>query len=290
VAVAVAAAAAPAAAAEPGPSRVLTAARYHAQITDSTAGLAGLADGADLSLRVPTCPDWTLRQLITHVGRAQRWAAQIVGTRSEHAIAFREVPDGRIPDDPAEHAGWLRAGAGRLITALGEAGDARVWAFGEQRPAGFWARRMTHETTVHGVDARLTVPGGAGQPGAGDARPQGRPAIAADVAADGIDEWLTSVAAPDGGEPDVRAEGLAAGESLHVHAADVPDGTGEWLVSHDPAGITVRRAHQKATLALRGGASDLLLVLLRRLPADDPAVQVHGDPALLGRWLAATRF
>jgi uncharacterized protein (TIGR03083 family) len=261
---------------------VLTAARYHAQLTASTAALAGLVDGADLTLRVPTCPDWTLRQLATHVGRAHRWAAEIVGTRSEHAIAFRDVPGGRIPDDPAEHPAWLRAGADRLITALGEAGEARVWAFGEQRPAGFWARRMTHETTVHVADAQLTVPGGAG--------PQGRPAIAPDVAADGIDEWLTSVAAPDSGEPDVRAEGLAAGESLHVHAADVPDGTGEWLVSHDPAGITVRRAHQKATLALRGGASDLLLVLLRRLPADDPAVTVHGDPALLGRWLAATRF
>ena len=80
-----------------------------------------------------------------------------------------------------------------------------VWAFGEQRPAGFWARRMTHETTVHRVDAQLTVPGGDG-PAAG-----GQPVIAADVAADGIDEWLTSVAAPDGGEPDVRAEGLAEG-------------------------------------------------------------------------------
>ncbi len=67
------------------------------------------------------------------------------------------------------------AGADRLITVLGEAGDARVWAFGEQRPAGFWARRMTHETTVHGVDAQLTVPGGAGQSGDGDARPPGRP-------------------------------------------------------------------------------------------------------------------
>ncbi len=269
---------------------MLTPGRYYTAITASTAALAVLVDGADLSLRVPTCPDWTLRQLATHVGRAQRWAAQIVSTRSAQAVAFREVPDGRIPDNPAEQAGWLRAGADRLVTVLGEAGDARVWAFGEQRPAGFWARRMTHETTVHGVDAQLTVPGGAGQPGAGETRRPGRPAIAADVAADGIDEWLTSVAAPDGGEPDVRAAGLAAGESLHVHAADVPDGTGEWLVSHDPAGITVCRAHQKASVALRGGASDLLLVLLRRLPADDPAVQVHGDPAVLARWLAATRF
>ncbi len=269
---------------------MLTAGRYYEEITASTAALAGLAGGADLSLRVPTCPDWTLRQLATHVGRAQRWAAQIVSTRSAHAIAFREVPDGRIPDDPAEHAGWLRAGADRLTTVLGEAGDVKVWAFGAQRPASFWARRMTHETTVHGVDAQLTVPGRDGQPTAAGSPGPGRPAIAADVAADGIDEWLTSVAAPDGGEPDVRAEGLAAGESLHVHATDVPEGTGEWVVRHGPAGITVRRAHEQAALALRGGASDLLLVLLRRFPADDPAVGVHGDPALLHRWLAATQF
>ena len=255
---------------------MLAPGRYYEVITASTGTLAGLAGGADLTTPVPTCPDWTLRQLATHVGRAQRWAAQIVSTRSAQAIAFREVPGGRIPDDPAEHAGWLRAGAERLVTALGQAGDAPVWAFGEQQPAGFWARRMTHETTVHVVDAQLTLPPGK-QPSGG-----GRPAIAADVAADGIDEWLTVLAGPSGGEPDLRAAGLAAGESLHVHASDVPGGTGEWVVRHDPAGITVRRSHEKATLALRGGASDLLLVLLRRLPPDDAAVQIHGEPGPAG--------
>jgi len=264
---------------------VLAPGRYYEEIGASTRALAGLVDGADLTLTVPPCPDWTLRQLATHVGRAQRWAARIVSTRSAQAVAFREVPDGRIPDDPAEHAGWLLAGADQLVAALGEAGDAPVWAFGEQQPAGFWARRMTHETTVHGVDAQLTVKGAGGRRTA-----DGRPAIAADVAADGIDEWLTVLSGPSDGGPDLRAAGLADGESLHVHAADVPEGSGEWVVSHDPAGITVRRAHEKASLALRGGASDLLLVLLQRLPPDDPAVTVHGDPALLHRWLAAIRF
>ena len=264
---------------------MLTAERYYAEIAASTGALAGLVDGADLTLRVPTCPDWTLRQLATHIGRAQRWAAEIVSTRSARPVAFRDVPGGRIPDDPAEHAGWLRGGADRLVTALGQAGDVPVWAPGEPRPAGFWARRMTHETTVHTVDAQLTVRDTDRPPAAAT-----RPGIAADVAADGIDEWLTVLAGPYGGGPDRRADGLAAGESLHVHAADMPAGTGEWVVSHGPAGITVRRAHEKATLALRGGASDLLLVLIRRLPPDDPPVGVHGDPALLQRWLAATRF
>jgi uncharacterized protein (TIGR03083 family) len=261
---------------------VLAPERYYAEITASTASLGALVDGADLTLRVPTCPDWTLRQLATHVGRVQRWATEIVSTRSAQAIAFRDVPDGRIPDDPAGHAGWLRAGADRLIAALGQAGDVPVWTFGPQRAAPFWARRMTHETAVHCADAQITVSGAEGQATA--------PAIAADVAADGIDEWLTEMAAPGDGDPDLRAAGLAEGESLHVHAADVPDGTGEWLVSHDPAGITVRRVHDKGTIALRGGASDLLLVLLQRLPPDTPAVQLHGDPAVFRRWLDNTQF
>jgi hypothetical protein len=92
------------------------------------------------------------------------------------------------------------------------------------------------------------------------------------------------------GGAQVRVAGLTEGESLHVHAADVPDGTGEWLITHDPAGITVRRVHEKGTIALRGGASNLLLVLLQRLPPDTPAVQLHGDPELFRRWLDNTRF
>ena len=47
----------------------------------------------------------------------------------------------------------------------------------------------------------------------------------------------------------------------------------------------MRRVDGKGTAALRGGASDLLLVLLQRLPPATPAVQLHGDPAVLRRWL-----
>ena len=74
--------------------------RYCAGILSSTDAFARLVDGADLTKIVPTCPEWTLRQLATHVGRVQRWAAETVVTRSAKAIPFREVPDGRLPDDP----------------------------------------------------------------------------------------------------------------------------------------------------------------------------------------------
>ena len=140
---------------------------------------------------------------------------------------------------------------------------------------------MTHETTVHGADAQITVGRRLRRPVSPRTSP---PTGSTNGPADG--PWPLPTA------PSLTCgpQGLAAGDSLHVHAADVPEGTGEWVVSHGPAGITVRRAHEKATVALRGGASDLLLVLLRRLPADDPGVGVHGDPAVLDRWLAATGF
>jgi uncharacterized protein (TIGR03083 family) len=255
---------------------VLSAERHYAELTASTQIIAELIDGADLTRPVPTCPDWTLRQLATHVGRAHRWAAEIVSTRSAEFIPFRNVPDGRIPDDPAEHVGWLHAGADRVVDAVRAAGQDQVWAFGRQRPAPFWARRMAHETAVHRADAQIA---------AGKA-----PVIDPDIAADGIDEWLIDLSGPLENEPDLRLAALDEGQSLHVHATDAPAGAGEWLIRRDQSGVQARREHGKADAAVRGGASDLLLVLMNRLPTGDHAVQVLGDPSVLSRWLAETRF
>ena len=144
------------------------------------------------------------------------------------------------------------------------------------RPASFWARRMTHETAVHRADGQLA---------AGAA-----PVIEPDIAADGIDEWLTFVTVPDPGREDTRLAGLRPGQSLHVHAGDVPSGQGEWLVSHGADGIGVRREHGKGDAALRGPASGLLLVLTRRLIPEQAGVEVLGDPAVFRGWLAATPF
>jgi uncharacterized protein (TIGR03083 family) len=247
--------------------------RYYAEIEASTETLAGLVHGADLTRTVPTCPEWTLRQLATHVGRAHRWAAAITSTRSAEAIPFREVPDGRIPDDPALHAPWLRAGATLIIDAVREAGADPVWTFDGPRPAAFWARRMAHETAVHRADAQITA---------------GRdPEFDADLAADAIDEWLgymSGVVAAGS-----RVEALPDGAVLHVHVAD--EGVdGEWLVRREANSVSVESGHGKGDVVLRGPAGRVLLVLMRRVPPDDPQVEVLGDPALLTGWLAGTPF
>ncbi len=242
---------------------------FYTEINGSTATLAGLIDGVNLTRVVPTCPDWTLRQLATHVGRAHRWAGEIVATRSAEPIPFRAVPDGRLPDDPGRHVGWLRDGAERLIAAVRDAGTDPVWVFGGLRPASSWARRMAHETAVHRADAEIT--GGRA------------PVIDAKIAADGIDEWLGFADRLDGA--------LADGELLHIHATDEGLGeAGEWLVRRTGDRIAVTRGHSKGDAAIRGLASALLLVLVRRLPPDDARVQIIGDRAVVERWLAATPF
>jgi uncharacterized protein (TIGR03083 family) len=257
----------------------LSAGQYIAEIEASTTGLAEILAEHDQSLPIPTCPEWTLRQLVTHVGRAHRWAAEITRTRSATFIPFREVPDGKLPDDRAEQPAWLRAGAGRLVDAVREADGDVVWSFTGPVPAGFWIRRMAHETLVHRADAQL----------AAGAEPEA--VIATEVAADAIDEWLMLLASGILGIADERAKALPAGAGLHLHATDDGlGGRGEWMIRNDAGGLAVEQGHGKGDAALAGPAAGLLLVLLRRRPVSDPAVTVHGDSAVVEGWLANTAF
>jgi uncharacterized protein (TIGR03083 family) len=260
---------------------------YYAQIESGAAAIGALVAGGGLDRPIPTCPEWTLRELAVHVGRAHRWAAQITATRSPSFVEFRSLPDGRFPAGPLAQADWLAAGAQRAVAAIDEAGGDPVWAFGSLVPASFWGRRMCHETMVHAADAQLA----AGQ----------EPDLPPGLAADAIDEWLTVLMPPPPGQADPRAQVLGAGVALHVRATDAAGaGPGEWVIRHGTGGVSVIRlagtagtgagGHARGDVVLAGPAAGLLLVLMRRLPPEDPAVSVTGDRAVLGRWLAAARF
>jgi uncharacterized protein (TIGR03083 family) len=257
---------------------------FYAELRACTAELARIIE-TDLDRPVQACPGWTFRQLATHVGRGHRWAAQIVATRSAGPISTRDVPNGKLPDDPARHGPWLRESADLVAEAITAVGDEPVWTFTGPRPARWWARRRAHEAAVHLADAQLA----AGQD----------IALAPGFAADGVDEWLGLVEAST--MDPARARDLGGdGQTLHFHATDPglsgtedaagSSTTGEWLVTRTPSGVTVEPGHAKADVAVRGPAARLLLVLTRRIPADDPAVEVLGDQALLTHWLEHTPF
>lgn len=261
--------------------------RYFGEIRASAATLAEIASTYDADLPVPTCPDWTLRQLATHVGRVHRWAAEIVRTRSRERIPFSSAPDGSYPTQPSERAAWLVAGADRVIEAVDAAGAAPVWAFSEIAPASFWARRQAQETMMHRVDAELAV---------------GRDVVLdAGLAADGIDEWLTSVTDPRYRQRGDGSQALPAGAAMRLQATDTSGAAAatEWLISSTDSGLSLHRGPTEAgteadraepDVRVSGPADQLLLVLVRRLPADESAIVVSGDTPLLTGWLAGTPF
>ncbi|HEY5985782.1 MAG TPA: maleylpyruvate isomerase family mycothiol-dependent enzyme [Streptosporangiaceae bacterium] len=245
------------------------------EIRERTADLADLVRGG-LDRPVPTCPGWTFKQLGTHVGRGHRWAAEIVTTRSVQFIPLREVPDGKPPASPAGHAEWLNASASLVAEAAKAAGPEPVWTFIGMRPAAFWSRRRAHEAAVHLADAQLAT--------------GHEISMAADLAADGIGEWLEILAAGEGASDLAVAQsgGLRGdGQTLHFHATDE---AGEWMVRRGPSGITVEPGHAKADVAVRGPAARLLLVLMRRLPPNDPAIEIFGAQALFAHWIDNTQF
>jgi len=235
-------------------------ASYITSLRDDTDLLLATAGGA-LDRPVPTCPGWTCERLVAHMGRVHRWNAAWVTTGAAQQVAT--APTGPDVVD------WAQAGCDELVAALEAADDdGEVGTWAGPQPATFWPRRMAIEAAVHRVDAQLAV----------DAPTP----VGTALALDGVDEMF-AVVLPWRGTGDLGG----AGETIHLHATD-PDleaGVGEWLVTLGPTGVTVEHAHAKGDVAVRGTASDLLLLLWNRAGAD--RFQVFGDASLLDRWRAS---
>jgi len=240
---------------------------------------ADLFCNADLSTTVPTCPEWSLEQLMRHVGRGDRWAAQIVAEQLTDHLDPRTVAGGKPPVGRDNEIAWLQDGVRTLLDAVGKSGaQTPVWTFLGTRPAEWWVRRRLHETAVHRADAALAL-GAEFQ-------------IDAAVAADGITEYLERVMIRSA-ENDLAWGGppLSDGQSLHLHATDDGlDAAGEWTIFGRADRIEFEHGHAKATTALRGPARDLLLSIVRRGNAAELGVQIFGDESVWETWLVRTPF
>lgn len=239
---------------------------YLARIEAETARLATLAD--DLTVPVPTCPGWTVGDVVTHVGQMHRWAVHVLRNQVQERIWSFQVPTG-LPEGAHGDAAWLTAGAAEMLETLRATDPSTtVWTWGPDKRASWWPRRMFFELLVHRADVEIAL--------------GVEPEFPAETAIDGIEELLHNL-------PEARwvtkplAELDVEGATIHLHASDAD---GEWTITQGPAGkITWERGHAKGDVALRGPVRDLLLVLYnRRSPG---AVTVHGDRDLLDRWLSA---
>lgn len=247
---------------------------YLTALADHAVALARVGR-PDLAASVPTCPGWTVADLLGHLGGIHRWATALVTAPPDVRVRRRDTP--APPEGPpvVEWCAEAVAGSADALRRVDLDGQAMTWA--GPRPRRWWLRRLTHETGVHRVD----LDGALGDVGGG------RPALDGHLAVDAVDEWL-EVFVPAG----LTADDLARSEgSIHLHRTDADDDDpvpGEWLLTVAEGRVTVERIHAKGDVAARGPAVTIALVLWHRAPLDD--LEVFGDRARLEQLLDAVRF
>ena len=245
---------------------------YVTAVVEQTSAVVELVHGASASAPVPTCPKWTLADLVDHVGGTQRMVAMLVGERmTEPSGAYARYVPG--PADPGQWRAWLTDGADKVVQAFASvADDTPVWdPSGDSAGVPFWSRRLFGEICVHGADAAAAV-------GA-------RYELAPERAVGAIDDWLATMTSSGYWEnrPDFADAMRGNGETVHFHATDAP---GEWVARREPDRVVLERTHLKADVAVRGPATELLLVLSRRRPMDAaPSLDVLGDRPLFDHWI-----
>lgn len=242
-------------------------------IRRSGAVFAGALTGADLTTRVPTCPDWSALDLVAHAGMVHRWATAVIGGDAQAAGDPEAIAQqGRTVDDPIA---WLRVGLEGVIIALDEApADLAALTFLKEAPAPrlFWARRQCHETTIHAADALSA---------AGQAVLPAELGITPDLAADGIDELLRGFWQ--------RSRTTHRSPEPYAVVVACDDGPWAWLVEVGPEGTRSQRldpdggspALAAEVAIVSGTAADLYLALWNR------GGDVIDEAGILPLWHAA---
>lgn len=215
----------------------------------------------DMPTKVPTCPEWTLRDLAKHVGEFTGLWTHVLceGTGRE------KTPYSDIPDRDDEVADWYADVAGHLLSELRATPPAtEVWTWSEEdNTARFAARRCAHELAIHRFDAQTAS--------------RTQQPVDALLAADGIEEMFMMIRA-------WSDEREGSGRSLHVHGTEGD----EWVITLNRDDVDVRREHGPADMTLSGAVSDLELTLLQRPPIGP--VTKGGDDGALAAWYRQFTF
>ncbi|MFJ3201208.1 maleylpyruvate isomerase N-terminal domain-containing protein [Streptomyces sp. NPDC086989] len=232
---------------------------------------------------VPSCPGWSVADLVGHLGSVHRFVARILRERLSEAPDHTDPTIYDLPQDPAVRAAWPKLegvpnpgpvpqaltewfaqGARRLEALFRELGpDVPVWTWSADsadRTSGFWLRMQTIELAVHRWDAQSAT--GAPEP------------VDAAIAADAVPHTFETMA------PFRRAAAGAPAGAGERYRFRRTDGPGSWTVTFSGDLVQVEHgATGTVGVEAAGTASDLMLFLWRRIPAS--ALCVRGDAELL---------
>ncbi|WP_158548079.1 maleylpyruvate isomerase N-terminal domain-containing protein [Desertihabitans brevis] len=235
-----------------------------------TEEVAGWVDGADPATPVPTCPGWTLTNLVGHIGSTQRWVTRLVAEGIGDPAAAFALASEDAPDDPEGWPGWLRTGAAEVRGTLAGAtnGPDVFDPSGGGDGVVFWSRRVFGEISVHRIDAAATL--------------DRRYTIDAPSAVAAIDDWLGTIASAGWAAvvPGFADAMRGTGQTIAWVAEDVDDA---WLLRRTDAPLVLTSERvAEADVLITGPAEQLLQVVSRRLPLDAAtACTVRGDRAEL---------
>ena len=232
----------------------------------STAFQAAVAAAPSLEVRVPTCPEWTLLDLVQHLVEGRyKWAATVAAGPADDPATFS------APAAPREREAllaWFAASVRELLDALREAGPDRgcwTWWGDSQSPqtSGAVARHQLQQLAVHTYDAQVTV--GAPQP------------LSSQVALDGVDEFLTTCCAgtePWPHKPAVVDYHATEGRAWRLWVSD-----GRTRATQLPHGTSADEAPEPADVTAWGTAHELVMFFYGRIPAE--SLRTEGDQGIL---------
>ena len=181
-----------------------------AVLQEQALALESAAASTHLSTPVPDCPGWDVADLLGHVGAVHRMVVAWTSS-GRRAGGWARPPSG---DELAWYGdGWRSLLA--HLTATGAGTRVPTWGTADDT-AGFWYRRMAHETAVHSLDMHRAA-----------GREQGW-SVPDAFATDGVDEALRlflagrlGTAAGDGSLVQVRVPGRWWAVALHASVVEV---------------------------------------------------------------------
>ncbi len=220
---------------------------YRSYIARFSDEIATLAEQNDFTLPIPSCPEWTLGDLVFHLGSVHATWTAIIEDASPDERTHHVVDD--VADE--ELVEWFRGHTRGLLAAMVNAEpQARCWTWwGEPRTVRAVERHQVQEAAVHRWDVQNALH--APKP------------LEADVASDGIAEFLL-----------VEREHMTAPAGARVTLRTI-DTDEAWFVG-------VSGPHD---VALSGSSSQLLLVLHGRAPIE--TLDVEGDVQVAQTWLSS---